>query len=137
MSNVANLFGITNLFFSGTNGGLSASGGQLSVSLVGNQTLPSGVTFNRTFVNTTPYTGKSTDYVIGCMFSTGTSGVIVLPSGLTNTIVVKDESGTAHIGNIIISGLPNIERASSYLLAGSGAAVTLYFSSQANGWRIY
>jgi hypothetical protein len=134
----SNIFSLTNTFFSGSNGSLSAVGGVPTVLVTGissNISFASGVTLNRTQVSTTPYTGKSTDYLIGCLFSSGTSGVIVLPSNLTNTLIIKDESGTAHISNIIISGLPNIERASSYLLGGSGAAITVYPTP--NGWRIY
>ena len=142
MSNVANLFGITNLFFSGTNGSLSAVGGQAVVAAptgLDNVALNSGVSFHRTQVLVTSgqalYTGLATDFLIGCLFHTGTSGVIVLPSTLTNTIIVKDESGTAGISNITISGLPNIEGQASFIINGSGGSIFAYPTPF--GWRVY
>lgn len=95
----------------------------------------SGVVYHRTPISgSQQYTGKATDYILGCLFSTGVSGQIILPNDLINTLIIKDESGTAGVANITISGVPNIEGSSSYILDTSGAAITVYPTP--NGWRI-
>lgn len=135
MSNSSNIFSISNLFWSGNNGDITCVAGTLQVSGISrNAVIASGISFHRTLVNSTPYTGLSTDYILGCLFSTGTSGVIVLPSGFTNSFVIKDESGTAGIANIRVSGLPNIDGASSFTLNTNYQSITVYGSP--NGWRI-
>ncbi len=142
MGNALNIFKLNNYFFSGSNGSLSAVGGQAIVAAptgLDNITFSSGITYHRTQVLFTSgaalYTGKATDYIIGCLFHTGTSGVIVLPSSLTNSFIIKDESGTAGISNIIVSGQPNIEGNPHFLLNGSGGAINVY--NTPNGWRIF
>ncbi len=101
-----------------------------------NMSFASGIIFPRTEVSgVSSYTVKGTDFLLGCSFPTGTSGVIILPNDIINTVIIKDESGTAGISNIRISGFPNIEGNASILLNGSGAAITAYPTQY--GWRIY
>lgn len=91
----------------------------------------SGVEYGRIEVSGVRYTGKATDFVIGCMF-TGNS-LVVLPPHLTNTIIIKDESGNAGSFNIWISGGPNIDGVTGVAISGNYGSVTCYRSPY--GWR--
>jgi hypothetical protein len=109
--------------------------GQIFGQFNGQITFGSGIIYHRTSVSgTQPYTGKATDYILGCNFASGVSGVIVLERDLLNTMVIKDESGTAGQFNITVSGRPNIEGAPSYVLSASGASIMVYPTPY--GWRI-
>jgi hypothetical protein len=94
-------------------------------------TLASGVEYGRTEASGTLYTGKATDVVIGCMFPAG--GVVVLPSHLSNTFIIKDESGNAGSSNIVISGAPNIDGATGTAITTNYGSLTVYRSP--HGWR--
>ncbi len=100
-------------------------------SFKGSVFLESGVEYGRTEVSGVQYTGKASDFIIGCMFPG--AGLIVLPPHLTNTFIIKDESGIAGTSNIWISGGPNIDGVSGIAISGNYGSVTVYRSP--HGWR--
>lgn len=85
-----------------------------------------------TLVTTGSYTASVDDHYIGVNYS-GTC-TITLPSGISNgeQLVIKDESGSASINPIVVSGTVDNDAGGFTLQINNGSISLIY----RNGWRI-
>jgi hypothetical protein len=85
-----------------------------------------------TLVTTASYTASVDDHYIGVNYS-GTC-TITLPSGISNgeQLVIKDESGSASINPIVVSGTVDNDAGGFTLQINNGSISLIY----RNGWRI-
>jgi len=85
-----------------------------------------------TLVTTSSYTASVDDHYIGVNYS-GTC-TITLPSGISNgeQLVIKDESGSASINPIVVSGTVDNDTGGFTLQINNGSISLIY----RNGWRI-
>ena len=85
-----------------------------------------------TLVTTSSYTVSVDDHYIGVNYS-GTC-TITLPSGISNgeQLVIKDESGSASINPIVVSGTVDNDTGGFTLQINNGSISLIY----RNGWRI-
>ena len=85
-----------------------------------------------TLVTTASYTASVDDHYIGVNYS-GTC-TITLPSGISNgeQLVIKDESGSASINPIVVSGTVDNDAGGFTLHINNGSISLIY----RNGWRI-
>lgn len=101
----------------------------------GNTALLGGLILNRTTVADTAYTQIITDYIIAYTTLTAARTVTLITSGIKSgqTIIVKDEAGTAGTDNITVAG--TIDGATNKIINANYGQLRLYFNGTSyNTW---
>ena len=125
--------------FTGSLNVMSSSTYILSASVANEAVHVRGFGGNYTAVTTTPYTIRTSDYILGVQRGNYVTMSVPTAAGKAGRVyLIKDEFASRGTGSIVITGSTagvTFDGASNYILTGSNPAISLY--SNGTNWFVF